>query len=135
LAALAQQQSRTSQLQAAGAALQAGRPLGQIAGAPPALAKFATQAPPTEASLRLSFDAAAQAAHAAGQPPPGNMPLLDRMWQRAQASITVKQGDKVVVGDALSDTLEQARHAMAPWKAQAQSLLDARAALIQTAHG
>ena len=158
LSTLAAQQTRTAQMQAAAAALANGQPLGAIPGAPPALAKFATEPPPTEASLRLSFDAAAKAAHAAGQPPPSSLPFLDRVWQRAQASVTVKSGDKVIVGDSLSDTLEASRRlldagdlagavkaldgltgpageAMAPWRTEAQSLLDARAALTAAAHG
>ncbi len=155
---LAGQQARTAQLQAAAAALAAGRPLGAIPNAPPALAQFATKPPPTEASLRLSFDAAAAQAHTAGQPTPSDAPFLTRLWDRAQSSLTVRQGDRVLVGDAVSGVLEHARHqldagdlagavsaldglagpaaaAMAPWRAQAQSLLDARAALISTAHG
>ena len=154
--ALSAKETRTAELQAAAAALAAGRPVGTIADAPPALAKFATQAPPTDASLRLSFEAAAKAARDAGQPTPESTPFLQRMWQHAEASVTVKAGNTLVVGDALSDTLERARRlldagdlagavaalgglsgpaaqAMAPWRDQAQSLLDARAALISAA--
>ena len=154
--ALSAQEARVAQLQSAAAALAAGRPLGSIPNAPPALARFATQAPPTEASLRLSFQSAADAAREAGEPSPQTMPFLQRMWQRAQSSVTVKAGNTLVVGDALSGTLDQARHlldagdlagavgalnglsgpaaqAMAPWRDQAQSLLDARAALISAA--
>ena len=156
VSALSAREARTAQMGAAAAALAAGRPLGDLADAPPALAKFATQAPPTEASLRLSFDAAAQAARSAGQPTPETVPFFRRMWQRAESSVTVKAGNTLVVGDALSGTLDHARQlldagdlsgavtaldgrsgpaaqAMAPWRAQAQSLLDARAALITAA--
>ncbi len=154
--ALSAKEARTAQLQAAAAALAAGHPLGSIPDAPAALAKFATQAPPTEASLRLSFDSAAQAAREAGQPAPQTVPFFARMWQRAESSVTVKAGNTLVVGDALSDTLQRAHglldagdlsgavfalgalsgpaaQAMAPWREQAQSLLDARAALISAA--
>ena len=84
------------------------------------------------------------------------MPFLQRMWQHAQSSVTVKAGNTLVVGDALSSTLAHARQlldagdlagavaaldglsgpaaqAMAPWRSQAQSLLDARTALIAAA--
>lgn len=154
--ALSARETRTAQLQAAAAALQAGRPVGSIPNAPPALARFATQAPPTEASLRLSFNAAAAQAQASGQPYHDTTPFLTRLWDRAQASLTVREGDRVIVGDAVSGVLDHARiqlqagdlagavaaldglagpaaGAMAPWRAQAQSLLDARGALMTAA--
>lgn len=158
IASLADRQARTARLQMANVSLQSGKPLGDIPGAPAALAQFATKAPPTEASLRLSFDAAANGAHAAGQPPKETTPFLTRMWDRAQSGLTVREGDRIIVGDAVSGVLEHSRHlldagdlpgavaaldglagpaaaAMAPWRAQAQSLLDARAALISAANG
>ncbi len=154
--ALSAREARTAELQAAAAALAAGRPVGSIPNAPPALAKFATVAPPTEASLRLSFDTAAEAARAAGQPTPETVPFFRRLMQRAESSVTVKAGNTLVIGDALSGTLDHARQlleagdlagavstlgalsgpaaqAMAPWREQAQSLLDARAALMTAA--
>ncbi len=154
--ALSARETRTAQLQAAAAALQAGRPVGSIPNAPPALARFAAKPPPTEASLRLSFDAAAQQAQVSGQPYQNTTPFLTRLWDRAQASLTVREGDRVIVGDAVSGVLDHARiqlqagdlagavaaldglagpaaEAMAPWRAQAQSLLDARGALMTVA--
>ncbi len=85
-------------------------------------------------------------------------PLLSRMWARMQSSVTIRQGDHVLVGDAVSDILAKAQSqldagdlagavatlgdltgpaasAMAPWKQRAQSLLDARAALLALARG
>ena len=158
LTALDARATRTAQLQGAAAALTAGRPLGTIAGAPPALAQFATKAPPTEAQLRLSFDAAAAEARKAGQPYADTQPFLSRMWDRAQSGLVIREGDRVIVGDAVSGVLEHAKQlllagdlpgavaaldglagpaatAMAPWRAQAQSLVDARAALISAARG
>ena len=158
ISALADRQARTARLQMANVALQSGKPLGEIPSAPPALAQFATKAPPTEASLRLSFDQAAEAAHAAGQPPKDSTPFLTRVWDRAQSGFTIRQGDHILVGDAVAGVLAHARvlldagdlpgavaaldgltgaaaTAMAPWRAQAQSLLDARAALITAANG
>jgi hypothetical protein len=155
---LADRQTRAARLQSAAVALAAGRPLGDIPGAPPALARFASKPPPTEASLRLSFDAAAQDAKRAGQPSPATTPFLQRIWDRAQASVTIRQGDRIVVGDPLAGIIETARRhldagdvagavsaldglagpaaaAMAPWRADAQSLLDARSALMSAAHG
>ena len=158
IATLADRQALTARLQMANVALQSGKPLGPIPNAPPALAQFATKPPPTEASLRLSFDAAASAAHEAGQPPKDATPFLQRVWDRAQSGFTIREGDKIIVGDAVAGVLERSRHlleagdlpgavsaldglsgpaaaAMAPWRAQAQSLLDARAALISAANG
>ena len=152
-----ERQARIVQLQGAAAALAAGRPLGTINGAPPALAQFATKPAPTEASLRLSFDAAAADARRAGQPYTEQTPFLNRMWDRLQSGVVVREGDRVIVGDAVSGVLEHAKRqldagdlpgavaaldglagpaaaAMAPWRAQAQSLIDARAALISAAH-
>ena len=158
VAAVSSREQRTARLQAAAVALQAGRPLGEIPGAPPALAQFATAPPPTEAALRLSFGAAAKSAQQAGQPAKQGTPFLTRLWDRAQSGVTIREGDRVLVGDVVSGVLEHARRqldagdlpgavaaldglagpaaaAMAPWRAQAQSLLDARAALLSVAHG
>lgn len=158
ISAIDARQSRLAQLQAAAGALAAGRPLGAIAGAPPALAQFAAKSAPTEAELRLSFDDAAAAARKAGQPYADTQPFASRVWDRLQSGLVVREGNRVIVGDAVSGVLETARRqldagdlpgavtaldglagpaaqAMAPWRAQAQSLLDARAALIAAAHG
>ncbi|WP_158743627.1 hypothetical protein [Acidisphaera sp. L21] len=158
ITALADRQARTARLQMANVALQSGKPLGEIPSAPPALAAFATKPPPTEASLRLSFDKSADDARAAGQPPKDTTPFLSRVWNKAQAGLVIRQGEHVLVGDAVTGILEHSRHlldagdlpgavsalddltgpaaaAMAPWRAQAQSLLDARAALISAANG
>ena len=158
ITALDTRQARTAQLQAAAASLAAGHALGAIQGAPPALAQFATKAPPTEADLRLSFDQAAAAARKAGQPYAETQPFLSRVWDRFQSGLVVREGDRVIVGDAVSGVLDHAKRqldagdlpgavaaldglagpaaqAMAPWRAQAQSLIDARAALISAARG
>jgi len=144
--------ARLARLQAAGAALAAGQALGEIPGAPPALAKFATTNPPTEASLRSSFPAVAGAAEQASVPSTAGLSLAARVWQQVQSLITVQQGGKVLVGPPASHVLAEAgtrldvgdlagavgaldqldptaAKAMAGWRAQAQSLLDARAAL------
>ncbi len=149
---LADKASRIGRLQAAQAALEAGQPLGDIPGAPPSLTRFAQAKPPTEAELRLSFPAAAQAAEEASRPPTAGRPFLDRVWTRAQDLVTVREGDRVVVGDPAAGVLARARHAlgagdlagavaalddlsgpaadaMADWKGRARALLDARAAL------
>jgi hypothetical protein len=157
IGAATDQAQRAVRLQAAGAALEAGQSLGPIPGAAPALARFASAAPPTPAGLRLSFAAAAQAAHTASQPG-GNAdePFLTRAWARAQQAVTVRQGDKVLVGDPSAGIIEHARvlldagdiagalksldglqpsakAAMAGWMAQAKALVDARAALAEMA--
>jgi hypothetical protein len=148
--------ARVAQIEAARAALDAGRPLGALPGAPPALARFATTAPPTEAALRLAFPAASRAALAVSRPSTAGQPLLDRLWTRAQNLVTVRQGDRVILGDPAAAPLAKAAArlhagdlagavaalgalegpaatAMAPWRDQAQAVLAARAALNRAA--
>ncbi len=139
-------------VQQAALALAAGQPLGDLPGAPPALARFAVTPPPTEAGLRLAFPRAAREALAAARPATEGRPLLTRLLAQAQDLITVRRGDRVVIGDPAAGVLEQARSALdagdlaaavkevatlqgaaaqplAAWLAQARSLLEARAAL------
>lgn len=141
-----------ARLRAAGAALDAGQKLGDIVGAPPALARFAQVAPPTEPALRQAFPAAAAAAGAASEPSPDGFNFAERMWRRTQSLVTVRQGDKVLVGAPASATLAAAQGkldagdlagamaalaaldgpaaaAMAGWIDPAKALLEARAAL------
>ena len=157
LGGVAERAQRISRTQIAAAALEAGQKLGEIPGAPPALARFAFNAPPTEAGLRLSFSTAAEAAQNASQP--GAMegqPFASRLWTRAQQSLSVRQGDRVVLGDPVAGLLAHARQAleagdlsgavstldgltgpaaaaMADWIGQARALLDARSALATMA--
>ena len=157
VAALAGRARRTAAVQAATAALDSGRPLGAIPDAPPALARYATAAPPTASSLRLSFPAAAEAAHDASQPAvTGSQGFFGRAWTTAQQVVTVRQGDQVLLGDPVAGVLahagelvdagdiagalgllqqlpEPAKAAVAGWTGQAQGLLDARAALASMA--
>jgi hypothetical protein len=140
------------------AALSAGAPLGDIPNAPAALSRFASSAPPTDAALVLAYTPAAHLAEAAGGPPDQRGGFWRRVWQRIQNLVTVRQGDRVLVGDPTSGVLAHAQRllvagdlpgaldvlktlqgpaatAMAPWIAQAQSLVDARQALAQMAAG
>jgi len=157
IAGITERAQRISRIQAASSALEAGQRLGDIPGAPSALAQFAYDAPPTEAGLRLSFNDAAEAAQRASQPAiMDDQPLASRLWTRAQQSVTVRQGDRVLVGDPVSGVLAHARQAldagdmagaikvlnglagpaaaaMAEWVGQARSLLEARAALATMA--
>jgi hypothetical protein len=133
-------------------ALAAGEPLGSIPDAPPALARFAQAKPPTEAGLRLAFPDAAKAALGASQPETEGKPFGERLWLRAQSLVTVRQGDRVIVGNpaagilaeaqtrldagdlsgavaAVSSLTGQPAQAMAGWLDQAKALLAARAAL------
>ena len=142
-----------AQVQAALAALAAGRPVGTIQGAPPAVTRYATEPPPTLAELRRSFDAVAAQAQAASRPTDQGNGFLDRVWNRAQGLVTVRQGDHVILGDPASGVIAQAREdldagdltgaveavskltgppaqAMAGWLQSARSLLAARTALI-----
>ena len=153
---LSDRAARIARLQAAQAALDAGQPLGDLPNAPPALKRFATAKPPTEPELRLAFPAAAQAAQRASQPNTEGQPFLDRLWTRAQDLVTVREGDRVIVGDPAAGVIARARQALnagdlqgavdaldalsgpaaelvADWKAKAKSLLDARAALASMA--
>jgi hypothetical protein len=148
--------SRVAQVQAARLALDAGQKLREVPGMPAALARFTNTAPPTEASLRLSFPKAQRDALAAARPDTEGRPLLARLWAQAQDLVTIRQGDHVLVGDPDAGALERARaaleagdlpgavteiaslhgpaaQAMSGWLAQARALLEARAALAMWA--
>jgi hypothetical protein len=152
LAPVSEQVARLARVQAAMLALDAGQKLGDLPGAPPALARFANANPPTEAALRLAFPQAARNALAASRPATEGKPLVARLWAQAQDLVTIRQGDRVVLGDPTAGVLEHARaaldagnlagaaasvaslsgpaaQAMAGWLADARALLDARAAL------
>lgn len=117
---------------------------------PPALRAFASAAPPTELVLRREFAAAARAARDASTAEGSDAVSAIRGF--LSGLVTVQRGDEVVVGTndaaalaaaearlmagdlagavaALSPLSAGAAQAMAPWKARAQALLDARAAL------
>lgn len=157
---IAERAARLGRLQQAAAALDMGRPLGHplghplgsLANTPPALQRYADTAPPTEAGLRLRYPAAARAAREASRPERRNQPFWRRVWSRAQSAVTVRQGDRVVIGDPAAGVLAQAgaqlnagdltgamttldqlpaapKAAMASWLTDARNLLDARAAL------
>lgn len=146
--------TRLARLQAAQMALAQGRPLGDMQDAPAALARYASEAPPTEASLRLSFPAAEQAAFNATSPDTANKPFLARMLANAEGLVTVRQGDRVLVGNATAGVLARAHtaleagdlagavadvssltgppaKAMGPWLRKARALLAARSALAE----
>jgi hypothetical protein len=143
---------RTALVQSATVALAAGQKLGELPGAPPALARFADADPPTLASLRLAFPPAAREALGAARPDTEGKPFMTRLWAQAQDLVTIRQGDKVLVGDPAAGALERAHdalnagdlgaavaalgglqgaaaQAMAGWLAQARALMAARAAL------
>ncbi len=159
LSSLAQKSQLATRLQGAAAALAAGNKLGDIPGAPPALARFAAEAPPTEASLRAAFDSyAAQAQQASTPGTTAQDNFAERMWTRAQGAVTVRQGEHVLVGDPIAGVIAHAREtldtgdlggavkaldgltgpaatAMRPWVEKARSLLDARGAIASMAAG
>lgn len=153
---VAQTAARLARLHRAESALAAGMPLGEIAGAPPALARFANARPPTQAELKIAFPTMENAVRAASHPDMEGKGLFDRMWDRAQGLVTVRQGDTVLLGDKVAGVLSRARNAMeagdiagavavlsalsgelarasAPWVGDAKALLDARAALADMA--
>ena len=140
------------QMQAASTALAAGRKLGVIPGAPPALARFAETAPPTEAGLRLEYRPLAARAAEASRPATESQSMAERMWLQVQTLVTVTDHEKVLVGAPARVVLGEAEEklnagdlagavatlgaldsgaagVMADWRARAQALLDARAAL------
>jgi hypothetical protein len=156
IAATTARATLANRLRAASLALEAGKPLGDIPDAPPALARFADTAPPTEPALRLSFPRYAEAARMASQPDASETNPVDRAWERIQALVTIRRGDKVIVGSRTATILEAARgkldagdlegaiiglnnlddaakKAVAPWRDDAQALLDARAAMLAMA--
>ena len=148
-------------------ALSAGQPLGpslaRVDDPPQALARFAQTAPPTEASLRLSFEDAARAARGASdaamsakQPDGGRAGVVDSALARLSGLVTVRRGEEVVWGDAAEAEIERARRAldagdlegslgyigklppaarvaMDNWTEQARALIAARNALRQIA--
>jgi hypothetical protein len=145
-----------NQLAAARMALDAGQPLGPIAGAPPALSIFASQPPPTEASLRLGFPAAARAAEAASIAGDTKGGVWARVRARLENFITVSAGSHVLIGAPAAASVAQARTlldvgdlagavaalnqlsattqaAMGDWLTQARALVAARAALASMA--
>jgi hypothetical protein len=146
--------TRLARLDAAEIALASGHTLGPIANAPPALARFATTAPPTEAALRLRFGTAAEEALKVSRPDTEGKPFLDRVLARLQdfKLITVREGDKVLIGSSAAATIAHARllldagdlagaartvatltgppaEKMAPWLEDANALVAAREAL------
>ncbi len=154
---VARNASRAVRIEEAQAALQSGQPLGALPDAPPALSRFATVAPPTESGLRAAFPQVAEAARAASQPDLSNRSFLDRALARVQQSVTVRRGDRVLVGDPAAGVLARAQDALnagdlkraadtlgaldgpaaaaaSNWVAQARSLVEARAALAAMAH-
>jgi hypothetical protein len=158
LATSSDRSGRIARVEAADMALAAGKPLGTIPDAPPALTRFATSAPPTEASLRLAFVPASQAALRVSQPDTEGKPFLDRVLARLQdfRLITVREGDHVVIGNSTAATLSRAQvlldagdlagaarevgslsgppaEKMAPWLADAKALQAAREALASLA--
>ncbi len=150
---------RLARVQGALVALEAGEKLGDVPGAPPAVTRFARTAAPTEASLRESFPAVAAHAREVSRPDVANRSFLERTLARLQQSVTVRQGDSVLVGDPAAGVLADAEEkvqtgdlagavttlhtltgpaadAVKNWVDQASALLAARSALADmAAHG
>jgi hypothetical protein len=156
LTKLTQKISLLSRLESARMALDAGEPLGAIPNAPPALAKFADAAPPTEAALILAFPAAARAAESASVSSDGKRSFWSSVLARVEGLITISNGTHVVVGAPAAGVMNQARAAlnagdlngavtvldtlsqttqaaMGTWLTQARDVLAARAAIISMA--
>jgi hypothetical protein len=112
MTATAQRAAVLARIQAAQAALAAGQPVGDLPNAPPAVARFAADRPPTEASLRLAYPAAEHAALAASRPDVDEKPFLARVLAHAEDLVTVRQGDRVLLGDPAAGVLARARTAL-----------------------
>jgi len=155
-ASLSDRTATLARLEAASAALAAGEKLGAIPNAPPGLARYANTPPPTEASLRLAWPAAMHAALAVSVPDTEGKPFAERMLARLRdyRLITVREGDRIVVGNPVVGTLEHVQTllnagdlagavrtagsvagppaaALADWLGDARALLAARTALEQ----
>jgi hypothetical protein len=144
-------------LATASMALQSGQPLGTIPNAPEALVRYARVAPPTEAGLRAEFLALApHAAQQAGMTNSGVTGLWARLRDHVVDLISLRRGDRVLIGSRADGTIAVARRdltlgdltgavaavktmpapalsVMQPWLARADHLLAARAALAQMA--
>lgn len=151
--------ARVTRVEAALVALQTGVPLGNIEGAPPALARFATVAPPTEQKLRETFPALAEHAREVSLPDLSGRSFWERAMTRLQTAVTVRTGSDVLIGDPaagiLSDASDRvqlgdlagavvvlrqltgpAAAVMHDWVEDASALVAARAALADmAAHG
>ena len=147
---------RAARVQAALTALEDGAQLGVLPGAGPALARFATQAPPTLAALRAAFPAAARAAQAASRPAETATDWVGRLREGLAGLITIRQGDTLLIGSPAAATLAGAQArldagdiagaiaaldgldpaaaaAIAAWREEAAAVAAARAALAAMA--
>jgi hypothetical protein len=154
VAALSTRTATMARLQSAQSALAQGEPLGIIPGAPPALARFQNLPPPTETALRLQFPTLAAQARAQTVPEGSGAGFWHRIWTRIAGLVTIRRGDRVLLGSRQIGLIDAAQTALdagdlagavralggltgpqaavlAPWRDQAQELLDARAALAK----
>jgi hypothetical protein len=146
-----------NRLESARIALESGQALGDIPNAPPALAKFATTPPPTQAQLVLAYPAAEAAANAASVDKQDKGTIWQQAVARVENLVTISNGDHVIIGAPAAAITAQAgdqlnagdlagavatltnglsshtQEALEPWLGQAQSLLAARAAIITLA--
>ena len=152
LSAVEQKLAAAETALAAARALAAGKPLGVIPGAPPALARYADSKPPTETGLRQEFPLLSARAAEASKPATEADGMAQRMWLHVQSLVTVKDHDRVLVGAPVAIVLGDAQDRlttgdlagavaalaaldpaaaaiMADWTARARALLDARAAV------
>jgi len=146
-----------NRLESARIALESGEPLGDIPGAPPALAKFATTPPPTMSQLILAYPAAEAAANNASVDKQDKGTVWRQALARVENLVTISNGDHVIIGApaaaitaqaggqlnagdlagavaTLTNGLSQSTQAaLGPWLPNAESLLAARAAIVSLA--
>lgn len=153
---IADRANRLARIRQAEDALATGQKLGVLPDAPPALARFADINPPTEVGLRLAFPALERAIRAAARPQVAAQPWSERIWDRLQGLVTIREGDRVVIGDSVAGILARAQLALEAgdlggavtalagltgdagkaaetWLSDARALLEARSALAALA--
>lgn len=153
---VADRANRLARIRQAEDALATGQKLGALPDAPPALARFAETNPPTEVGLRLAFPALERAIRAAARPQVAAQPWAERIWDRMQGLVTIREGDRVVIGDSVAGLLARAQLALEAgdlagavtalsnltgdagkaaetWLSDARALLEARSALAALA--
>lgn len=122
----------------------------RLARLPAAITALAAQ----EVALRNDFAEVARTAESVSTSDHSDKPALERMWLRAQALVTVRDGDTVLAGPPAAPALARARvhlasgdvvgalaaldkldpaaaQATAAWRTRAKALVEARAALAK----
>ncbi len=146
-----------NRLESARIALESGQPVGDIPGAPTALAKFAATPPPTLSQLILAYPAAEAAANNASVDKQEKGTIWQQALARVENLVTISNGNHVIVGAPAAAITAQAgeklnagdlagavailtnglsqstQAALGPWLPNAEALLAARSAIVTLA--